>query len=212
MSEIKISESSLKSKNILYLYKTLGDLAVQLNAKIDVKNGKNRCEYKISIPKEHEEIFLLELEDKLADVIAVNYKHNFFKKNVKLGGLKQIEKELLLTAIISADIVEDKKYVIRRLKNFEEYSIDGIFNFRMKPLKEKWQEIVSYIPTTFTQSQLRDFISYLIKDKNSKRVYVEKSGVYDKRFNVLRRSELMAGDSGKCSQIKEILLSNAGVV
>lgn len=212
MSEIKISESSLKNKNILYLYKTLGDLAIQLNAKVDVKNGKNRCEYRIEVPKEHKDLFLVELEDKMADIIAVNYKYAYFKKNIKLGGLKQIEKELLLTALISADIVEDKKYVIRRLKCFDEYSIDGIFHFRMKPLKEKWEEIVGYVPTTFSQSQLKDFISYLIKDKNSKRVYVEKSGVYDKRFNLLRRSDLMAGDSGKCLQIKEILLSNAGVV
>ena len=87
-----------------------------------------------------------------------------------------------------------------------------MFNFRMKPLKEKWKEIAGYIPSGFTESQLKDFVKYLIKDKNGKRVYVDNGKVYDKRFNRLERTKLLLSDSGEFNLVKEILLSSAGEV
>ena len=48
------------------------------------------------------------------------------------------------------DIDEDKKYAIKKLKSFQEYALDGIFNFRLQPLKNKWREVASYIPFSFT--------------------------------------------------------------
>ena len=212
MREIKISESSSRYDNLIYVKNSLKDILEQINAKTSLQNYKNRCEFIVDIPDEYLEIFLLELRDKLADVIAVNYKHKYFKRSIKFSGLSEIESELLLTSLISADVDEDKKYVIKKLKGFSEYSIDGIFNFRMKPLKEKWKEIAGYIPSSFTKTQLKDFINYLIKDKKGKRVYVEGGKVYDKRFNLLNRNQLLTLDSGNLNVIKEVLLSGAGEV
>ena len=67
----------------------------------------------------------------------------------------------------------NKKYIIKKLKSFTEYSVDGIFNFRMKPLKQKWNEIISYIPKSFGVTGLKEFVSYLIKDKAGVKVYYE---------------------------------------
>ena len=212
MREIKVTESSFRGKNVLYVYSALSDLAVQINAKVDIKNGKNRCEYKIIIDGDFYDIVIAEIFDKIADIIAVNYKYSFFKKNLKLPSLKSFEKEILLTALISADIEEDKRYVMKKLKLFSEYAVDGIFNFRMKPLKEKWQEIASYIPKTFTQKELKDFITYLIKDKSTKKVYIDGETVYDRRFKELKKRQLLIGDSGEYSLLKEILLSGAGSI
>ena len=212
MREIKITESSVRYDNLIYVKNALKDITVQINAKTTLQNYKNRCEFIVLVPDEYLEIFLLELRDKLADVIAVNYKHKFFKRKIKFSGLSEIESELLLTSLISADVDEDKKYAVKKLKGFDEYSLDGIFNFRMKPLKEKWREIAGYIPPSFTKAQLKDFINYLIKDKKGKRVYVEGGNVYDKRFNLLNRNQLLTLDSGNLKVIKEVLLSGAGEV
>ncbi len=212
MREIKVTESSIRYNNLLYLKMSLDDILEQMNAKVNLTCLKNRCEYVVSVPLEYLEIFLLELRDKLADIIAINYKHNFFKKTVKFTGLSELDSELLITSLISADIEEDKKYAIKKLKGFDEYSLDGIFNFRMKPLKEKWKEITGYIPASFTTSQLKDFITYLIKDKKGKRVYVDGESVYDKRFNKLNRNKLLFLDSGNLTLTKEVLLSGAGEI
>lgn len=212
MSQIKITESAKKSNNIIYIYEMLSLITKQLGCIEELRGGKNRYELIIDVPSSYKELLVSELEDKIADVISVNYKYTFFKRNVNSSGLSALEKELLLTALIAADIDEDKKYVIKKLKSFSEYALDGIFNFRMKALKEKWGDIVGYIPPGFQSVELKDFIIYLIKDKMGKRVYFDEGSVYDKRFNILKRSELLTGDSGEISIVKEILLSGAGEV
>ncbi len=212
MRKIKITESSIRYDNLVYVKNSLKDIIEQINASADLQKHKNRSELVLTFPDEYVEIFLLEIRDRLADVIAVNYKHKFFKKRIKFSGLSELESELLLTSLISADVDEDKKYAIKKLKGYEEYSLDGIFNFRMLPLKEKWKEIAGYIPPSFTKAQLKDFVNYLIKDKKGKRVYVEGGKVYDKRFNLLSRNKLLTLDSGNLKIVKEILLSGAGEV
>ena len=212
MSELKITEAVAKSKNVLYIYDMLSAIFAQLGCITDLRSGKNRYELVIDVPSSYKELLVSEIEDKIADVISVNYKYAYFSKRINLSGLSQIERELLLTALISADIDEDKKYVSKRLKNYVEYTLDGIFNFRLKALKEKWADIISYIPPNFRTKELNDFIIYLIRDKLGKRVYFDGGQVYDKRYNLLKRVQLLTGDSGEISIVKEILLSGAGEV
>ena len=82
----------------------------------------------------------------------------------------------------------------------------------MKPLKQKWQEVVSYIPSSFTKKELKNFISYLIKDKTERRVYFKNGILYDKNCNVLQRRNLIFGDKNEGEFLKEIILSGAGEV
>lgn len=212
MSQIKVTESISKNKNVIYIYDTLLAVIKQLGCVCELKGGKNRYELIIDVPSSYKELLISEIEDKIADVISVNYKYSYFKKYVNSSGLTTVEKELLLISLISADIDEDKKYVVKKLKNYSEYTLDGIFNFRLKPLKEKWADIISYIPPSFQSNQLKDFIVYLIRDKMGKRVYFDGGRVYDKRYNLLKRTNLLSGDSGEISIVKEILLSGAGEV
>ena len=212
MSELKITEATARSKNVLYIYDMISAVIKQLGCVSDLRGGKNRYELIIDVPSSYKDLLVSEVEDKISDVISVNYKYSFFNKNVNSSGLSAVERELLLTALISADIDEDKKYVVKKLKNYSEYTLDGIFNFRLKALKEKWADIISYIPAGFQSKQLNDFIIYLIRDKMGKRVYFDGGQVYDKRYNLLKRVELLSGDSGEISIVKEILLSGAGEV
>ena len=212
MSQIKITESARNGNNVNYIREALSLVNKQLGCLVDVRGGKNRYELVIDVPSSYRDLVVSEAEDKMADVISINYKYSFFKKNINLSSLKPVESELLLTSLIAADIDEDKRYVVKKLKGFQEYALDGIFNFRMKPLKEKWFDILSYVPQGFQSNQLRDFIIYLIKDKGGKKVYFDEGCVYDKRYNALKRRELLSGDSGEIPIVKEILLSGAGDV
>lgn len=212
MSEIKISEDRIRGDYIDYLKNSLADVMKEMRARELLKDDALRRELIITVPDEFKNLLISETEDKIADVIAIGYKYAYFKRNIVITALTEDDKELLYAALIAADADEDRKYVKRKLKYFNEFSIDGIFNFRMKPLKEKWSDIVSYVPKTFTKSQVKDFIAYLIKDKRGRRVCFDGAAVYDKYFNVLRRSMLL-GEEGKRLKIaKEIILSGAGEV
>ncbi len=212
MSKLKITESAFRRNNVLYIKESIEPVINGLQALCFVQEGKNRLELNVEVTEDYLEILKQEILDKIADVISVNYKYTYFNKNLQVSGLSNSERELLLTALISADVDDDKKYVLKKLKSFEEYAIDGIFNFRMKPLKSKWQEIIGYIPQGFQSLQLKDFITYLIKDKVGKKVYYDSGSVYDRRYNLLKRRTLLSGDSGNLPIVKEILLSGAGEI
>ena len=66
------------------------------------------------------------------------------------------------------------------------------------------------MPTCFVNSQLKDFISYLLENKK-KRVYVDCGRVYDAHFKRLKRCSLLGGGD-KVSIVREVLLSNCGEI
>lgn len=207
--EFLVTENAQRRVNIDYLKATLSRQIAAFGGSYQVGEQNGRCYFLAKIDKPHAKYFAPTLEDKLSDVIAIKYKYDYFKKNIRVGGLNDVEYELLLSAMISADIAEDKKYA--RLKfTSSPYAIDGSFNFTMKPLLEKWEEIVGYIPTYFTRPQLKEFISYIIAEKKGNRVFVVGDSVYDSHYNLLCRANLT--EDSDCHLLKEIILSDSSEV
>lgn len=152
-----------------------------------------------------------EAEDKISDAIAVGYKYDFFKSRIKAVGLNRLESEILYSALIAADIDEDKRYVSRRIRSLDRYAIDGVYNFRLAPLKKKWEEISEYAPSLFTTRQLVDFVRYLVGEKKGKKAIVSDGKVYDGNYNLLERVNLLPNEAeGRI--LREVILSASGKV
>ena len=82
MSELKITEATAKSKNVLYIYDMISAVIKQLGCVSDLRGGKNRYELIIDVPSSYKDLLVSEVEDKISNVISVNYKYSFFNKNV----------------------------------------------------------------------------------------------------------------------------------
>lgn len=212
MGIIRVSDSSANKSNLIYIHNAVCELLGQVGGKSKADCDDKRSVISFSVDEPYALYLKGEIEDKIADIICVNYKYKYFKKNINPVGLNDFEYELLLTALISADIDDDKKYVINKIGRFDEYSVDGTFNFRMNALKEKWKDVAEYIPPYFESGQLKDFIVYLVKEKKGRRVFVEDDKVYDRHFNRLTRCFLTNGDFGDGYVIREVLLSGSGEV
>lgn len=211
MREIKVTESASRLKDIDYVARGVSGVISDLCGVAKTEKCGDRAIFRVKCAGEYADCFKTEIEDKVADVIAVKYKYAYFKKFVRSGGLNDFESELLRAALISADLDEDKKYIIRKIRGYEEYAVDGIFNFRLAPLRRKWSDIVGYIPSFFTRGQLKDFVSYLLAEKRGKRVLVNANGVYDENYSRLDRVSLTGNaDEGKI--VREVLLSASGRV
>ncbi len=207
---IEISDNQHNYNNIIYINNQIGDTVTRLGGEMKLFKDE-RSHLFLDCDNSSFKFIKPILLDKIADVIAVNYKYAYFKKNIRVCGLNALEYELLLSALISADIDEDKRYIKSRLNGNDNFFIDGDYNFKMKPLKEKWVEIVGYVPQVFSKIELKEFVSYLIKEKTPSRVYVDKHNVYDKHFNRLNRVFLI--DNGdEASIIKEVILSSCSSV
>lgn len=211
MVQITFTDKDYNEGNLDYIRFTLRELLEQAECRANVRRAGGRSVLTVDCPAYYADIVKRELCDKAADVIAVNYKYDYFKKNIPAGGLGSIEKELLLTSLIAADLEEDKRYAFGRLTGFESAAIDGIFHFRLRPLKAKWLGIVNCMPEYFRGAQLKDFIVYLLEDKKRK-VFVEDEKVYDAQYRRLTRGELMDKGLEEGRIVREVLLSGCGEV
>lgn len=210
MAKISISDKEINDKNIYYIQSGTAEILSSTGSRFDLKKMGSRIVLSIDCPDNYFDILKAELSDKTAEVIAVKYKYDFYKKRLPLEGLNKIEKEILIASLIAADLEDDKRYAFDRIKEEDaEIAVDGTFNFRLKPLKRKWEEVVSYIPSGFLTNQMYEFISYLLENKK-KRVYVENGRVYDAHFRRLKRTDLL--DLQSESVLLEVLLSNCGVI
>lgn len=210
MTRLTVTEKDYNQSNILYVQSTMSELFSHADCSVSVTVENGRAKLNINCPEYYQDIVKAELADKLAEIIAIKYKYDYFKKSISVGGLSKTEIEILLASLIAADLDDDKKYAFERLKKCGEHNaLDGIFNFRLQPLKNKWKDIAQYIPFGFVNSQLKEFISYLIENKR-KRVLIDSGKVYDSHYRRLTRSSLLDGDNVKI--VREVLLSNCGEV
>ncbi len=214
MRIIKVSDAAAQASGVEYVGNTLLGLVGEIGGELKYSGDKARVTLKIGAPERYADYLRSEIEDRIADVIAVGYKYRYFKKGISASGLMPFEKEILYSALIAADIDEDKRFVVKKERLLEHYAVDGIFNFRLAPLKRKWEEIVGYIPSVFTSGQLKDFVRYLIGEKRGKKAIVRNGLVYDGNYNLLERSRLLpalpGGAEGKI--LREVILSASGRV
>ena len=206
---IKICEQSSRINNLYYIQNELSEISIVTGCKIQLSEYNNFSELSIDFVNDFHLMIKPEIEDRIADIITIAYKYSYFKEKLIIVGLNKYEKELLYTGLIAADLEDDKKYVKRKLAEYSDYNIDGIFNFRLKELKGKWKSVLEVMPKYFGASHLKDFIGFLLENKNN-RTYVDGGRVYDAHYKRLIRSNLLGGDELRV--IKEILLSNCGEV
>lgn len=209
MTEIRISDGIERENGLYYIKNSVAEITEKAKASARLNSAGKRSDVVFDCPEYYSEILQAEISDRVAEVVAVGYKYRFFKSAIKISGLNPIEKEILLASLIAADLKDDKKYVYDRVKAFKTVNIDGLFNFRLKPLKKKWQDIADYMPTVFIDGQLKDFIVFLLENKK-KRTYIDGCKVYDNYYRRLKRCSLLGGDEGRI--VREVLLSDCGEV
>ena len=209
MKKIEVTESLSEELSIAYVSSQIKEIVNDFGGETSITRTAGRLKLTVTCLEKYYDLYKAEIEDKIGDVIAIKYKYAFLKRYLRTIGLTPYENEILHVAIIAADIEEDKRYTVRKLRAFENFSIDGIFNFRLQPLKNKWREVVSFMPFFFTGSQLCDFVSFILGEKRGKKVLIEGDRVYDANFNRLTRSSLISSDF---DVVKEALLSHSANV
>lgn len=206
---INVSDEKKNGNNVLYLQNVLSEIFTCANCTVNSVEECGRINLRVNCPEHYADIVRTEILDKTAETVAINYKYNFFKKAIKVQGLNDVEREILLASLISADLAEDKKYCYQRFKGLNSVAVDGVYNFRLKALKKQWEDIASYMPVVFMRSQLNDFIKFLLENKK-KKAYVDGGKVYDSHYRRLKRVNLLDGECAKIT--REILLSGCGEI
>lgn len=143
----------------------------------------------------------------VAEVISIGYKFAYFEKTLRLPLLSTAEKRLLCTALVAADVKEELAFIQERIQDSPTCSIDGVFRFRVKELKNRWEEVAKYIQSDFGVESLNGFLRYVIEDGVGK-AFIKDNKAYNGEYKILNKSGL----TGKSSLVGEILLSGAAKV
>ena len=201
---ITITQNGFDCRYMSYLYAKVRERFSFLPATCDLKREGEFSEIEFTTERAYSPYVRRFAEENIADVLAVGYKYAYFEKHLTLPLLTPKQKRLLFTALVAADYAEDKSYALRRLRGAKEYSVDGVYHFRLRGLVRRWEEIADYIPTDMGESSLNGFLDFLTEDGEGK-LFLKGGKVYDEEYRPLSKSAL----TGEESPICEILLGGA---
>lgn len=210
--EIIISERENNARFIAYVYASLRPLAEACGAKASLAFESERTSLILEADKKYEPYLRRFTEEKISEVIAVGYKYEMFSRALNPSGIGREDAEILLAALISADFLDDRRYVFTKLKGMTEYTVDGFFRFRLTALKKKWENVIDCVPPFFTKEKLAAFMSYLLREDEGEKVFIRGAEVFDKHYRKLRRASLIEEGVSEMNGIREIILSGAGEV
>ena len=202
MEKITVTQNGRDDAYALYVYEKVKERFSFLPASFQILPEGDRTKVEFSSEERYCPYIRKITQRCIADVLALGYKYCFFEKKLPLPLLNEQEKKLLLTALTAADYREDYAYIFSKLKGFEEYAIDGVYNFRLSDLKARWTDVMKYISPDFCGAYLESFISFLI-DEGEGRAYYKDGKVYDEEYRVLEKSKLIGG----YSPVRELVLS-----
>lgn len=145
------------------LLKRLEEIKEELDICIVVREMCGRRYAKICCKKENLDDIKLLIRDIFSDIILINYKYLFFRKNlaIKLSD-KQLE-SLFFTSVVLYDRDYDQTLLdIARISG-QELTIDGIMRFCLSDLLTRWKNIAEILSENFYGDSDREAIYEFIK-------------------------------------------------
>lgn len=204
MEEITITQQGFNERYMSYLYGKVRERFSFLPSTCQLRKQGDLCSVEFQTEPAYSPYVRKFAEENIADVIAIGYKYAFFEKNLSLPLLNSREKRILFTALVAADYREDKAYALKRLHGFNKYCLDGVFHFRLRELKQRWEGIAEYVSPDLGKASLESFLEFLTEDGVGK-IFVKDGKVYDDEYRLLSRSTL----TGNGDTVEEILLGGA---
>lgn len=204
VEEIMITQNGYRQLYMSYLYKRVSERFSFLPALCQFENKGDYGQLSFRAERAYCPYVRKYAENAMADVIAIGYKYAYFEKRLHLPLLAKEQRHLLITALVSADYKEDKAYALGKIMGCDKYSLDGVFHFRLKELRERWDGIIHYVPVDMGEVSLSGFLGFLVEDGEGK-LFVKGGQVYDEDYRVLQKSAL----TGRYSTVTEIVLGGA---
>ncbi len=121
----------------------------------DLKKISNDLNMVITSYSEHNKIFVVVgcediekprmnfiLSDVISDAISTFYKMEYIDENLRVPISNAVNISAFKKALVAFDRETDKYIITRSLKLEREINLDALYNFRLKSLRNKWQEII----------------------------------------------------------------------
>lgn len=130
-------------KNYLdYVYNRLKPHIRLTDSVVASSVNTDRCFLSLACEDECREALHGEIVESLCDVYAMGFKYDYLKKKLKINRENLLIKTLLNTMTVF-DSNNDKRAIRKELYGQPIIAIDGFFDFRLRAVREKWDEIIN---------------------------------------------------------------------
>lgn len=106
-----------------------------------------------------------QIKDVVAQTVSVGYKNNYFS-DALLDEKDDFFKNTLVNTLCIFDSEVDKQFVSKLVDTTKPICIDGYYNFKLSPLKNKWKEVLRLINENqdilHDDDLLLDFLRFLL--------------------------------------------------
>ena len=97
--------------------------------------------FMIALEKETYMQYILQIKQKIADIILIFYKPKTIDSAIKNFDLQRHDNVILLDILSNFDAYADKKFIVQNLSLCDKLHIDSFVNFRLVCLTNRWKEI-----------------------------------------------------------------------
>lgn len=141
MWELSISIDSKKASCIDSIMHEISPYLKQAGGVMARGKAMSRDYLALACEENKSKILIDALRDIIANIITTDFKLEYLQENSKLPINNQINYNALLKALVEFDREYDREVVTRKLFFNKELMLDGFYNFRLKELRKRWQEI-----------------------------------------------------------------------
>lgn len=172
MWEFSISIDSEKAVHIDNLMKSITPYVMKAGGVLARGKHCDREYLSLACEENRSNIIIEALNNIISDIIATDFKLDYLIENSKIPINNRINYNAFLKALVEFDRDFDKEIVIKNLFLSKELMLDGFYNFRLKELRKRWQEICDLannnsVYLTYNETFL-ELLKFLVNTLNSK--------------------------------------------
>jgi len=196
MWEISISIDSKKAVCIDNLMRNISPYVKQAGGVMARGKTLSREYLSLACEDSSQKLITEALHDIISNIIITDFKLEYLQENSRLPINNRINYNAFIKALVEFDREFDRDMVIRKLFFKKELMLDGFYNFRLKELRNRWQEICDlannnsvYLSYHETFLELLKFLVNTINSKLEEVHIFNENGnyvFYDKDMNKLK--------------------------
>lgn len=150
---------------INYLCNQISPALRQINGVSAVSCADDTCCLSFACDESYKKQISDTVASVLADIFSVGYKNQYFKQKLCINSEDFFQNAVINTMCIF-DTHKDKRAITKDLSSIDNLSIEGYCNFRLREVKDKWDEIINvtnaYDIVKSNSVIIKDFLIFLV--------------------------------------------------
>lgn len=204
MVKITVSESNSKNLNVAYIYNSMTRYLSICGADADITFDDSRTNLVMTAENRFHSYLRKFTEERVAESVAIGYKYALFQKNIRPSGLSETDREV--TSLRAREL--------RISTRINDMSPSGskisasipstVFLISVCRRSKKNGGLHRLHPVRFTERDLKDFLDYILSEREPSIVHFKDGELYDADYVRLKRAALIDGgwttfpSCGKC--------------